>query len=408
MARKRLTDRTLKALKQAMAGSRYDVMDVDVSGLGVRVNDKGLRTFVLIARYRGSKNPTRRALGEYPTLSLEKAREKARIWRDLIRAGKDPKEEEREENRRQQRRLENSVAAVAEKFLERHVKGQRQARDTERAVRREVIARWGQRPLDSITRRDVIAMVEEIVDRGAPAMARNVLAFTKIFFKWCVSRDLLDNSPAALVEAKALIGEKKVGKRVLADDEIIAFWDATERMGYPFGPLFRMLLLTGCRVNEIARARWREIDAAILTIPPERFKSDAQHLVPLTKEALAVLNGLPRFTQGDHLFSTTFGEKAVSGFSKAKKRLDQLMGSDEPFKLHDLRRTVRTRLASLKVPDTVAEMVIGHGKRGLGRVYDQHRYLDEIREALELWAGLLRDIVTPPPENIVRLEKATA
>jgi integrase len=179
--------------------------------------------------------------------------------------------------------------------------------------------------------------------------------------------------------------------------------DATERLRYPFGPLFRLLLLTGCRVNEIARARWREINGSLLTIPAERFKSDAQHLVPLTKEALALVNEIPKFTKGDYLFSTTFGEKPVSGFSKAKARLDQLMGHSEPFKLHDLRRTVRTRLASLKVPDSVAEMVIGHGKRGLGRVYDQHRYVDEMQEALELWAGLLRDIVTPLPENVVRL-----
>ena len=239
----------------------------------------------------------------------------------------------------------------------------------------------------------MIAMVEEIVDRGAPVMARNVLSFTKTFFKWCVVRDLLDNSPAAMVEAKALIGEKKVGKRVLSDDELVAFWEATGRLRYPFGPLFRLLLLTGCRVNEIARARWREINSSILKIPPERFKSDAEHLVPLTKEALARLNEIPRFTKGDYLFSTTLGEKPVSGFSKAKARLDQLMANSEPFKLHDLRRTVRTRLALLKVSDSVAEMVIGHGKRGLARVYDQHRYVDEMREALELWAVRLRGIV---------------
>jgi integrase len=250
---------------------------------------------------------------------------------------KDPKEEEREEQRRHQRRLENSVAMVAERFFERHLKGKRQAKDTERAMRREIIVRWGDRPLDSITRREVIAMVEEIVDRSAPVMARNVLAFTKTFFKWCVARDLLDNSPAAMVEAKTLIGEKKVGKRVLSDDEIVAFWDATERLRYPFGPLFRLLLLTGCRVNEIARASWGEINGSILTIPPERFKSDAQHLVPLTKESQALLSEMPRFAKGDFLFSTTFGEKPVSGFSKAKTRLDRLMGNPEPLKLHDLR-----------------------------------------------------------------------
>jgi integrase len=288
-------------------------------------------------------------------------------------------------------------------FFERHLKGKRQAKDTERAMRREVIARWGERPLDSITRRDVIVMVEEIVERGAPVMARNVLSFTKTFFKWCVARDLLDNSPAAMVEAKTLIGEKRVGKRVLSNDDIVAFWEATERLRYPFGPLFCLLLLTGCRVNEIARARWREINGSVLTIPPERFKSDTQHLVPLTKEALALLNEIPRFTKGDYLFSTTFGEKPVSGFSKAKARLDQLMVNSQPFKLHDLRRTVRTRLASLKVPDSVAEMLLGHGRKGLQRVYDQHSYETEMREAMDLWANQLREIVCPSPEDIVPL-----
>jgi hypothetical protein len=127
--------------------------------------------------------------------------------------------------------------------------------------------------------------------------------------------------------------------------------------------------------------------------------------VPLTKQALAVLNEIPRFTRGDYVFSTTFGEKPVSGFSKAKSRLDQLMVISEPFKLHDLKRTVRTRLASLKVPDSIAEMVIGHGRKGLQRVYDQHTYEPEMREALELWAGLLRDIVTA---DATEVQKETA
>ena len=164
----------------------------------------------------------------------------------------------------------------------------------------------------------------------------------------------------------------------------------------------------------MGEARWREIeqDKRLLTIPPERFKSDAPHLVPLTMEVETILESLPRFTTGDYLFSTTYGAKPVQGLSRAKDRLDKLMAEElkefAAFRLHDLRRTMRTRLASLKVPDTVAEMVIGHGKRGLGRVYDQHRYLDEIREALELWAGLLRDIVNPPPDNLIRLTKETA
>jgi integrase len=133
-------------------------------------------------------------------------------------------------------------------------------------------------------------------------------------------------------------------------------------------------------------------------------------LVPLNSGAQAILKGLPRFDRGEFLFSSNLGEKPVSGFTGAKERLDaamtkELSGELKPWRVHDLRRTVRTRLAALKISDRVAELVIGHGAKGLQRNYDQHQYEAEMREALELWAARLRDIVTPPPENVVRLKK---
>jgi integrase len=132
-------------------------------------------------------------------------------------------------------------------------------------------------------------------------------------------------------------------------------------------------------------------------------------VVPLTDEVIAILKGLPRFKDGDHLFSTTYGDKPVNNFSKAKKRLDELMlaeiGKLPPFVIHDIRRTMRTGLSALPVPDLVRELVIAHAKPGLHKVYDQHSYLDEKRRALELWAGRLRDIVTPPPANVVTLAR---
>ena len=155
------------------------------------------------------------------------------------------------------------------------------------------------------------------------------------------------------------------------------------------------------------------ISLEVWTVPAERFKSKSTHLVPLTKDALALLKTLPTFTKGHHLFSTSFGLKPVSGFAKAKLRLDKLMAEElgkapAPFRLHDIRRTVRTRLAGLRVADEVAEMIIGHGRKGIQRVYDLHQYETEMREALELWAARLRDIVTPPPDNVVRIKKETA
>ena len=171
----------------------------------------------------------------------------------------------------------------------------------------------------------------------------------------------------------------------------------------------RLLLLTGARKNEIAKARCSEVSDKLLTIPPERFKSDATHLVPLSTSAMALLDQIPRGERSVFLFSTTLGERPASKIAEAKARLDALMrdelGAKFPhFVTHDLRRTLRTRLASLKVPDVTAERVLGHASRGLQRVYDQHQYLDEMRDALELWAARLRDLVEPPPENVLRLK----
>lgn len=246
-------------------------------------------------------------------------------------------------------------------------------------------------------------------------------------FGWAIGRGVygLEHSPCDRLKPKNLIGKRDPRDRTLTDDELRAFWRATARVGYPYGPLFRMLLLTGQRKTEVSDALWPEfnIDGALWTVPPQRFKSDAEHRVPLTNDVLALLRTLPRFKAGEHLFSTTFGKKPVDGFSKAKERLDKVMleelrkmaaehGDDAekvklpPFVLHDLRRTMRTRLSALRVPDTVAEMVIGHGRKGLQRVYDQHKFIDEMREALAAWASRLRDIVEPPPANVVKLTAA--
>src|SRR5262249_48119435 len=150
-------------------------------------------------------------------------------------------------------------------------------------------------------------------------------------------------------------------------------------------------------------------DKMLWVIPPERFKSNETHLVPLTKDLVSILESLPRFND-DFLFSAKLGKTPVSSFTQPKHLIDagmeSVLGKTPPeWITHDIRRTVRTRLASLRVADVVAEMVIGHGRKGIQRVYDQHTYEQEMREALELWAARLRGIVTPPPDNVVNLKR---
>jgi integrase len=420
-AKKALTDRGLKALKPAAPGKRYDRMDALVPGLGVRVTDKGHMTFILASRFPDKpKNYTRRELGAYGELTLEAARTKARRWLELIHSGIDPKRDEEQRQDQRLRNQKNTFAAVAEEFFKRKLSKTRKGREVERDIRREFVERWAARPIAEIDRHDVMAVIDAAVDRGALYQAHNLLGYIRRLFNWAIGRGIygLETSPCDRIRPADAIGKKAARKRILHDRELRAFWNATESIGYPYGELFRLLALTGQRKSEVAEARWSEIDLArkLWVIPAERMKADAAHVVPLSDDAVAILKSLPTFKKGDHVFSTTFGVKAVNGFAKAKVRLDKAILAElrgaaeddkrqkvklEPFVLHDLRRTMRTGLSALPVPDLVRELVIAHTKPGLHKVYDQYAYLDEKRRALDLWAARLRSIITSPSDNVV-------
>lgn len=417
-----LTVPFIEALKAAPAGQRYAVADLQCPGLKVRVTSTGAKSYVLWRRFGGAPNPAARSLGKVGVITLAKAREKARGWLELVAEGEDPAVVERARREAEQDKRDNTFSAVFEEFLKRHVKGQRKAAQVEREMRKDLLPLWHDKPVTAITHKDIRRLILGIVDRGAPRQAHSVLTHCKTFFGWVVECGEygIELSPAAAIKPKLLIGEKNVRQRVLNDNEIAAFWRATGRMSYPAGPLFRLLLLTGQRKNEIAKASWREFPPAakLLVVPAERFKSDSTHMVPLSDDVMALLETLPRWNAGDFLFSTTGGEKAANDFHKAKKRLDRHMvnilcamarrrGDDPatvmlpPFVLHDLRRTMRTQLAALRISDAVSEMIIGHGKKGLARIYNQHKYLPEMREALEAWAAKVRSIVEPPTKDNV-------
>lgn len=422
MPKRTLNDRVLRSLKPAERGKLYDVMDAVVPGFGVRVSETGRKTFILIARFPGNAatgvpNPTRRAIGEYGALTLEQARGRAREWLELIRRGRDPRNEQERARSAELRQGRNTFAVVAEDFINEKLSNERKGGEVARDIRREFIPTWGKRPIVEITPYDVRAVVKAVKDRGKPYQAHNLLGYARRLFAWAIDQHVygLDSSPCDRLKPRAIIGDRRPRSRVLSDGELRAFWRACRRLPHPYAELLRMLLLTGQRHREVAEARWGEIDLSqkLWSVGEERFKSDAPHIVPLTDDVVAVITGLPRFKKGDHLFSTTFGEKPTVISDKTKVRLDvrmlrtlraqaRLSGKDagsvelKPWVIHDLRRTLRTHLSALRVPDHVAEMVIGHGRQGLQRVYDQHRYLDEMREALSLWAGRLRSIIQPP------------
>ncbi|PWT84411.1 MAG: integrase [Proteobacteria bacterium] len=415
--RQTLNDRFIDSRKPAKAGQRYEVWDAIVPGLGIRITDRGTKTFVLATRYPGSDNPTRRALGEYGKLTLEQARNKARRWLELVGQGIDPHIEIERQRLAEQRKQVGTFANLAEAFIREKLSTERRGRDAELHLRKTFIPRWGKRPAGDITADDVGAVINE-VKAHAPYMAHALLATVRRVYKWASTPGRgygIIASPCYNISAKALIGEKRPRTRVLSDAEIRAFVHACDQIGYPYGSIGRMLLLTGARHREVSEAPWTEFDLTkkTWTIDQARFKSSVEHIVPLTDDVRTLLEELPRFKRGNHVFSTTFGEKPTMITDKIKKKIDALMARElgakpKPWVVHDLRRTVRSHLAALRIPDHVAEMVLGHGRQGLQRVYDQHRYEDEMREALTLWAGRLRDIVEPSPANVVKIRKARA
>jgi integrase len=427
--KKNLTDRTLKGLKPS--DKHFDTWDRNVRGLGVLTSPAGRKTFVLMTRYPGSQNPTRRALGTYGELTLEQARTKARDWLQLISQGKDPAVAEEEKRQAELRRQSNTFASVLDDYLRLHVVGrQRKGDEVARDLRRVFVKLWGARPVTEITRYDVLNLIEGIRDHGtvitlgekgkskpAPVQARNLLGCLKTFFSWAIERGTygLESSPCDHLRSARIIGERQSSERTLTDAELVAFWQATGHWGYPHGPLYRLLLLSGLRLNEVADAQWSEFDLAkkIWTISAARMKGKSgkarPHSVPLTADMLALLEGLPRFA-GDYLFSLNSGASPVWVTSEVKKRLDarmtDLMGKEiTPWVNHDLRRTVRSRLSELRVSADVAEAVLAHVKPGIRGVYDRYELFDEKRHALELWATRLRSITEPQP-NVVELARA--
>ena len=229
-------------------------------------------------------------------------------------------------------------------------------------------------------------------------------------------------NPCDQLNTRDLIGQRQARDRVLTDDELRAFWSATERLGYPYGPLYRLLLLTGLRLGEVCGASWPEFDIARKewTIPAERMKKvkggAKPFMVPLTEATIELLAALPRFTDGDFLFSHSYGKKPLRPnlFSDPKERLDALVRDEltktrgksalPDFVNHDIRRTVRTHLSALRIGEEVREALLAHVRPGIKGVYDQHQYLEKKREALTLWNARLRSIIEPPPENVVQLK----
>jgi integrase len=202
----------------------------------------------------------------------------------------------------------------------------------ERDIRRNFIPVLGSRPITEIEDTDILAIIKA-KKTTAPAQARNLLGHAKRLFGWAIDQRVygLKASPCDYLKPTKIVGDKPQGSRILNDDELFALWRAAGRLPYPIGPAYRLLILTGLRLNEAADASHSELDRrkGVWVISAARMKGGngkaRSHAVPLTEDIAAVVDGLPRFTKGDYLFSTTFGASPVWMSHKVKQRVDRRM-----------------------------------------------------------------------------------
>ncbi len=411
--KRRFTEQMLARLRPPRDG-RLELGDEIVPGLVVRVTPRGARSFSVVYKVpgEGGVGPTGRllvgrqhrvTLGRYPIVSLTQARAGARELLEVVSAGRDPRPERAEQSLL---RVTNTVEAVKRRFIEQDARRTVASwRSMQRVLDLHVVPVLGDRPILDVRRSDVHALLDDIVASGRVGTAREVRKHLSRLFNWAVDREIMPHNPVHGMERRDLAPNGEAG-RSLADDELRAVWAASGDMGYPFGPWYRLLLLTGQRRNEWAEARRSEIDTdrRVLEIPVARYKSNRDHVVPLADPAWEIVAQLPAFSGDDyHLFSTRAGRVPVSGFSGAKRRLDELalaaMREDEPeaaltaWRVHDLRVTCETRLADLGLNQEARDAVLGHAKPGLQKTYNKHDYADEKRAALTAYAEHIMGVV---------------
>jgi integrase len=412
---RKLTDLFVERAKPPARG-RIEYFDAAFPGLALRITNNGGKSWCAFYRFKGRLR--RFTIGSYPAIKPAQARREAAAALERVREGADPAEEKRA--RREMRTPEtDTFGAVAHDYLERHHrKNSRKSTflEAKRDIERNVLPKWRSRPIASISRRDALDLIDGIVARGAEVQANRTLARLRALFNWAIEKDRVAASPVARMKPPT---QEQARDRVLSDDELRWLWQASDEIGWPFGPLAKLLLLTAQRRDEVAGMEWPEINLAkrVWTIPRHKAKNDRMHDVQLSDAAIAMLQSLPRI--GDGLVFTTTGETAVSGFSKAKRRLDDAMlkakraelgtrkGDVIPeWTLHDLRRTAATGMQQLKIPPHVVDRVLNHVSgtiRGVAAIYNRFEYLEERRAALDAWGRFVGNLGAPPATNVVEL-----
>jgi integrase len=408
----RFTDRSIAALRPK--AERYEVWEG--GGFGLRVSPRGAKAWIWVYHFAG--RPRRMTFGAYPALGLADARIKLADARKLLQRGIDPGD--REVQARKAERAAETLAELAEAYLDKWARPRkRSAAEDERILRKDVIPFWGRRKANDIARKDVIALLDRIMDRGSPVAANRTLAVVRRMFGWALSRDIVGTSPCAAVRAPA---NERRRDRVLSADEITTLWCALDNPELAISPGIRLAmklqLATAQRKGEVIGAEWSEFDlhGRVWTIPAAKAKNGMPHRVPLSPLALDLLDQIAVWQAVKHNSPRwLFPSPKIAGKPITGPAIDHAM-RDNRVKLgtgdatpHDLRRTAASHMTSIGISRLVVSKILNHAEPGVTAVYDRHSYDREKREALDAWGAKLQEIIGAKLEsNKVVSLRATA
>jgi integrase len=395
-----LTDLMVKRISPKE--KRFEV--TDRKGLSLRVYPSGKKVWVY--RYLFDGIPRRMTIGSYPAMTLAGAREKHSSAVQEVAGGVDPGRKQMEAKAK--RKASPTFADIIEEFWDVELQHKKAGRETKRLLTHDAIPAWGNWKVADIKRRDIVLLLDKVRNR-APVTANRVHTALSRLFNFAAERGVIEDSPCTRIRKP----QEKGRDRVLSDKEIKLLWTALDLENkkvdiYRQSKLaLKMILLTGQRPGEVCGAMWNEIsfNEALWKIPAERSKNGEQHQIPLNQLAIEVLKQAEALSgEKEYVFNSThkpgFPLKPNT-LARALTRHWKEIGLKEKFVPHDLRRTLRTRLAELGVSDIVAERVLGHKLQGLLAVYNHYPYTNEMRDALEKWNCKLQLLtgITPPDAN---------
>ena len=414
MASIKITKRAVDGLAaQAKAEGRvFYAWDADLSGFGLRAGKAGVSYFI---EYRlggrGAKN-RRMTIGKHGILTPDEARKLAKEELGKVARGDDVAQAKKEAR---EKLTGQTLKDAMERFLASNNRTGRYWIHKQARLLGKDMEPLHNRPVATIRRSDVLAVIDKVKARSEAA-ARLLFVDLRPFFKWAVERELMETNPASEMKPPAAAIKRD---RVLENQEVSAFWRAASETSWPFASIYKLLLLTGARREEVAGMKWSELDldARVWMLPGTRTKNKRDHRIPLAPQAIDLLDRLGiaaikagfGYEDSDIVFSTT-GHSAPSGFSKAKKALDAKMNAIlgarfKDWRIHDLRRTCATVMENLGIDTRVVETALNHvsgTKAGIVGVYQRAEHREAVAAAFRAWGAFIEQLVSgdAPASNV--------